>query len=301
MSEKERRITAYHEMGHALVAHYLDHTDPVHKISVISRGQALGYTISLPTEDKFLTTRAELSDTMAMTLGGRAAEELVFDEVTTGASNDLEKVTATAKQMVMRFGMSEKLGPRVFGHDHGQPFLGREFSSEPDYSDEIAREIDDEIRRIVEEAHQSARDILGAAPREARRRVGGPAQARDDRARAVHRPARRQARGRGLRARRGASVPVLPPAPEAPERRPERGSVPLPRPGLAGGTAEMRSDDPRACRAVGLRRPFDLGPAREFLARSSPSLLWHGPRSSGPRSPLGGRLWQPASPAARRP
>ena len=160
MSEKERRITAYHEMGHALVAHFLENTDPVHKISVISRGQALGYTISLPTEDKFLTTRAELPDTMAMTLGGRAAEEIVFSEVTTGASNDLEKVTATAKQMVMRFGMSEKLGPRVFGHDHGQPFLGREFSSEPDYSDEIAREIDDEIRRIVEEAHQSARDIL---------------------------------------------------------------------------------------------------------------------------------------------
>ncbi len=95
-----------------------------------------------------------------MTLGGRAAEELVFGEVTTGASNDIEKVTATAKQMVMRFGMSEKLGPRVFGHDHGQPFLGREFSSEPDYSDDIAREIDDEIRRMVEEAHQAARDIL---------------------------------------------------------------------------------------------------------------------------------------------
>ena len=95
-----------------------------------------------------------------MTLGGRAAEEIVFDEITTGASNDLEKVTATAKQMVMRFGMSEKLGPRVFGHDHGMPFLGREFSSEPDYSDEIAREIDDEIRRIVESAHQSAKDIL---------------------------------------------------------------------------------------------------------------------------------------------
>ena len=124
MSEKERRITAFHEMGHAIVAHFLENTDPVHKISVISRGQALGYTISLPTEDKFLTTRAELQDTMAMTLGGRAAEELVFGEVTTGASNDIEKVTATAKQMVMRFGMSEKLGPRVFGHDHGQPFLG---------------------------------------------------------------------------------------------------------------------------------------------------------------------------------
>jgi cell division protease FtsH len=97
---------------------------------------------------------------MAMTLGGRAAEELVFDEITTGASNDLEKVTATAKQMVMRFGMSERLGPRVFGHDRGQPFLGREMGSEPDYSDEIAREIDDEIRRIVENAHQTARDIL---------------------------------------------------------------------------------------------------------------------------------------------
>lgn len=160
MSEKERRITAFHEMGHAIVGHYLEHTDPVHKISVISRGQALGYTISLPTEDKFLTTRAELKDTMAMTLGGRAAEEIVFGEVTTGASNDIEKVTATAKQMVMRFGMSEKLGPRVFGHDHGQPFLGREFSSEPDYSDDVAREIDGEIRRIVEEAHQVARDIL---------------------------------------------------------------------------------------------------------------------------------------------
>src|SRR5881275_1159326 len=160
MGEKERLITAYHEMGHAIVGHFLQHTDPVHKISVISRGQALGYTISLPTEDKFLTTRAELSDTMAMTLGGRAAEEIVFSEVTTGASNDLEKVTATAKQMVMRFGMSEKLGPRVFGHDHGQPFLGREFSSEPDYSDEIAREIDDEIRRIVEMAHVQAKSIL---------------------------------------------------------------------------------------------------------------------------------------------
>jgi cell division protease FtsH len=160
MSEKERLITAYHEMGHAIVGHYLEHSDPVHKISIISRGQALGYTISMPQEDKFLTTKAELTDNMAMTLGGRAAEEIVFGEITTGASNDLEKVTATAKQMVMRFGMSEKLGPRVFGHDHGQPFLGREFSAEPDYSDEIAREIDDEIRRIVESAHQSAQALL---------------------------------------------------------------------------------------------------------------------------------------------
>ena len=160
MSEKERLVTAYHELGHAIVGHLLPNSDPVHKVSIISRGQALGYTISLPTEDKFLTTRAELNDTMAMTLGGRAAEEIVFGEITTGASNDLEKVTETAKQMVMRFGMSERLGPRVFGHDRSMPFLGREFSAEPDYSDEVAREIDDEVRRIVEDAHQTSKDIL---------------------------------------------------------------------------------------------------------------------------------------------
>jgi cell division protease FtsH len=160
MGDKERLITAYHEMGHALVGHFLPNCDPVHKISIINRGQALGYTISMPSEDKFLTSRSELQDTMAMTLGGRAAEEIIFGEITTGASNDLEKVTATAKQMVMRFGMSEKLGPRVFGHDHGQPFLGREFASEPDYSDEIASEIDAELRRLVENAHQLAHRVL---------------------------------------------------------------------------------------------------------------------------------------------
>jgi cell division protease FtsH len=239
MSEKERRITAYHEMGHALVAHFLDNTDPVHKISVISRGQALGYTISLPTEDKFLTTRAELQDTMAMTLGGRAAEELVFSEVTTGASNDIEKVTATAKQMVMRFGMSEKLGPRVFGHDQGQPFLGREYSSEPDYSDDVAREIDDEIRRVVEEAHQSARNILE--------------QHRDDLTHTSEILLNRETiereefiqllEGKSELEVFGPDEPVLPSGsePEAVEepaaRKPDRGPAPLPRPGLAGGGA----------------------------------------------------------------
>jgi cell division protease FtsH len=160
LTEKERVVTAYHEMGHALVGHFLPNADPVHKISVVSRGQALGYTISMPSEDKFLTTKAQLEDGMAMTLGGRAAEEIIFDEITTGAANDLEKVTQTAKQMTMRFGMSERLGPRVLGHNQGAPFLGRDMHSEPDYSDEIAREIDAEIRRIIEEAHQRARDIL---------------------------------------------------------------------------------------------------------------------------------------------
>jgi cell division protease FtsH len=147
-------------MGHAIVGHFLENSDPVHKISIISRGQALGYTISLPAEDKFLTTKSELTDTMAMTLGGRAAEEIVFGEITTGASNDLEKVTATAKQMVMRFGMSEKLGPRSFGRDGGQPFLGRQLSLAPDYSDDAAARIDQEIGRIVKAAHRRATGIL---------------------------------------------------------------------------------------------------------------------------------------------
>jgi cell division protease FtsH len=160
MSEKERLITAYHELGHAIVGHLLPNSDPVHKVSIISRGQALGYTISLPREDRYLTTKATLMSQMAMTLGGRAAEELVFHEVTTGAANDIEKVTHTAKQMIMRFGMSEKLGPRVLGHNQGAPFLGRDMHSEPDYSDDIARDIDAEIRRIIDEAHQRARDIL---------------------------------------------------------------------------------------------------------------------------------------------
>jgi cell division protease FtsH len=161
ISEKEKAITAYHEMGHALVGHFLEFTDPVHKISVVSRGQALGYTISLPTEDKFLTTKQELMDTLSMTLGGRAAEEVVFSEITTGAANDLEKATATAKQMIMRYGMSEELGPRTLGHDQSMPFLGREFQQQADYSEEIAKQIDDEIRRIIEEAHQRAKDLLG--------------------------------------------------------------------------------------------------------------------------------------------
>jgi cell division protease FtsH len=159
-SEKERKITAYHEMGHALVGYYLDETDEVHKISIVSRGQALGYTISLPREDRYLTTKGTLLAQMAMTLGGRAAEELVFHEVTTGAANDLEKVTHTAKQMVMRFGMSEKLGPRVLGRDTDMPFLGREMGASPDYSDEVARQIDDEIRRVIEESHDVAISVL---------------------------------------------------------------------------------------------------------------------------------------------
>jgi cell division protease FtsH len=239
MSDKERRITAYHEMGHAIVGHYLEHSDPVHKISVISRGQALGYTISLPAEDKFLTTRAELTDTMAMTLGGRAAEEIVFGEITTGASNDLEKVTQTAKQMVMRFGMSEKLGPRVFGHEHAQPFLGREFSSEPDYSDEIAREIDDEIRRIVEGAHQAAKDILG----EHRASLATISEILIKRETLEREQFEALLDGQSEEDVFGAEAPPppeLPQPPGTPERAGRDVPRPLPRPGLAGGAAEAR-------------------------------------------------------------
>src|SRR6266540_3588869 len=159
-TEEERKITAYHELGHAIVGYYLDQESDVHKISIIGRGQALGYTISLPREDRYLTTKRNLMANLATTLGGRAAEEIVFNEVTTGAANDLEKVTHTSKQMVMRFGMSEKLGPRVLGRGHDQPFLGRELGAEPDYSEEVAREIDDEIRRIIEEAHSTAQQVL---------------------------------------------------------------------------------------------------------------------------------------------
>ncbi|HZU61555.1 MAG TPA: cell division protein FtsH, partial [Solirubrobacteraceae bacterium] len=219
--------------------HYLPNSDPIHKISVISRGQALGYTISLPGEDKFLTTRAELLDNMAMTLGGRAAEEIVFDEVTTGASNDLEKVTQTAKQMVMRFGMSEKLGPRVFGHDHGQPFLGREFSAEPDYSDEIAREIDDEIRRIVEAAHVQAKDILT----QYRTSLAKLSEILIKRETIEKEQFEALLRGQteeevfGSEAPPPPEIPIPPPAP-ASDRAGREAPRPLPRPGLAGGTAE---------------------------------------------------------------
>jgi cell division protease FtsH len=160
ISEEERKIIAYHEMGHALVGFYLEYTDEVHKITIVSRGQALGLTVSLPSQDRYLTTRRAIMDEMAMTLGGRAAEEIVFGEVTTGDANDLERVTASAKRMIMRWGMSEKLGPRVLGRDNDMPFLGRDMGSSPDYSEEIAREIDDEIRRVIEEAHEMASKTL---------------------------------------------------------------------------------------------------------------------------------------------
>jgi cell division protease FtsH len=160
ISEKEKEITAYHEAGHAIVGALLPEADPVHKITIIPRGQALGVTMSLPTEDRFMMSRGQLMAQLAMMLGGRAAERVVFEEITTGASNDLERVTQTARQMVTRFGMSEKLGPMALGHQQGQVFMGRDFNNQPDYSDEIAFQIDKEIRRIVDESYDTAEDLL---------------------------------------------------------------------------------------------------------------------------------------------
>jgi cell division protease FtsH len=160
MSDKEKKTIAYHEGGHALVAHALPNADPVHKITILSRGQALGYTMTLPMEDKFLASRSEMLDQLAMLLGGRTAEELVFHEPTTGAANDIEKATSIARKMVTEYGMSERLGARKFGEGNGEPFLGREMSHSRDYSEEIASAIDDEVRRLIESAHDIAWEIL---------------------------------------------------------------------------------------------------------------------------------------------
>ena len=160
LSEKERKIIAYHEGGHALVGHAMPNADPVHKITIIPRGRALGYTQALPTEDKVLVTRAEMWDQLAMLLGGRTAEELVFHEPTTGAANDIEKASEIARGMVTQYGMSEKLGARKFGSGDSEPFLGMERSHARDYSEEIASAIDDEVRRLIESAHDEAWEVL---------------------------------------------------------------------------------------------------------------------------------------------
>jgi cell division protease FtsH len=160
ISDREKRVIAFHEGGHALVAHALPNTDPVHKISIIPRGRALGYTLTLPTEDKFLVTRSELVDELAMLLGGRTAEELIFADPTTGAQNDIDRATTIARQMVTEFGMSDSLGPMRFGHPQGEVFLGRDFTSTPDYSDEVAASIDTEVRGLIEAAHAVALEVL---------------------------------------------------------------------------------------------------------------------------------------------
>ncbi|MFQ5855127.1 MAG: ATP-dependent zinc metalloprotease FtsH [Anaerolineae bacterium] len=160
ISEEEREIIAYHEAGHALVMHRLANCDPVHKVSIVSRGMALGYTMPLPQEDRYLRNKAKFEDDLAGLLGGRAAEEIVFGDVTTGASNDLERVTKMARSMVTQYGMSEKLGPLQFGEKEELVFLGREIGEQRNYSEAVAHEIDLEIKRIVTDAHERAKAVL---------------------------------------------------------------------------------------------------------------------------------------------
>jgi cell division protease FtsH len=160
ISAEEKRIVAYHEAGHAIVGHVLPNTDPVHKVTIVARGMAGGYTMALPQEDRTLMSRGKFLDDLAFTLGGRAAEEIAFSDITSGASNDLERVTKMARTMVTRLGMSDQLGPMVYGQKEELIFLGREISEQRDYSEAVAEMIDQEVRRIVNEAHERARAIL---------------------------------------------------------------------------------------------------------------------------------------------
>lgn len=160
ITDEEKRVIAYHEAGHALVMRMLPNCDPVHKVSIISRGMALGFTMHLPEDDRYLERRSKFIDDLSGLLGGRAAEEIVFQDVTTGAANDLERATDVARAMVTRYGMSEKLGPRTFGNREELVFLGREISEQRNYSEEVAEQIDSEVKRIITSAYERSKDIL---------------------------------------------------------------------------------------------------------------------------------------------
>jgi cell division protease FtsH len=160
ISDEEKRIIAYHEAGHALVMRMLPNCDPVYKVSIIARGMAGGYTLALPEDDRYLQRKSKFMDDLAGLLGGRGAEEIVFGDVTTGASNDLERATNIARAMVTRYGMSDKLGPRTFGDREELVFLGREISEQRNYSEEVAEDIDNEVKRIITTAFSRAKEIL---------------------------------------------------------------------------------------------------------------------------------------------
>lgn len=160
ISDKEKRLTAYHEGGHTLVGMLLDNTDPVHKVTIIPRGRAGGYTLSLPKEDRYYATRSEMLDELKVLLGGRVAEALVLKEISSGASNDLQRATSLARQMICEYGMSPELGPMTFGHRQDQVFLGRDIGRDKDYSEEVAAKIDKEIRKLIDEAYQKTESLL---------------------------------------------------------------------------------------------------------------------------------------------
>ena len=170
MSDKEKRVTAYHEAGHALTAWAMPNLDPVHKVTILPRGRSLGHTLVLPLEDRYTQTRAEILDQLVYALGGRAAEELVFHEPTTGASNDIEKATELARAMVTEYGMSAKLGAVKYGTGDAEPFLGRDYGHQRDYSEDIAADIDAEVRDLIEARARRGVGDPGPVPRRPRRR-----------------------------------------------------------------------------------------------------------------------------------
>jgi cell division protease FtsH len=216
ISDDEKRVIAYHEGGHALVGHALPHADPIHKVSIIPRGRALGWTLALPEQDKYLVTRSELRDQLTMLMGGRTAEELIFHDPTTGAQNDIERASQIARSMVTEYGMSDLIGPQQLGHKNGEVFLGRDLGHQPNYSEEVAARIDAEVRRLIDEAHIEALDILTENRKVLDRlanalveketldtpevmEVLGPVTKRPSRTRPAAAPARNQARRRVAR------------------------------------------------------------------------------------------------------
>ena len=247
MNDKEKLITAYHEGGHALAAASMRHTDPVTKVTILPRGRALGYTMVLPIEDKYSITRNELLDQLAYAMGGRVAEEIVFHDPTTGASNDIEKATATARKMVTEFGMSASVGAVKLGQSGGEVFLGRDMGHQRDYSEELAEKVDIEVRA----AHRAGarRGLAGAEreprhPRQARRRADREGDARPQ-------PARRDLRGRQEAPR----APAVALERQAPDQRPAADQVPDRRrrstraPSTAASTRADSAGEPAAARS----------------------------------------------------
>ena len=194
MSEKDKLVTAYHESGHVIVGHVLAHADPIHKVSIVARSRSLGLTFTLP-EDKYNHSRSELRDAMAMCLGGRSAEELIFEEPTTGAENDIEKATTIARAMVTEYGMSDLLGPQKLGQKSGEVFLGRDFGHEANYSEQVAASIDAEVRRMIDEAPRAGPQHPHAAPCDPRRVGRGPGRKGDPRRRGPQWPSSARCRG----------------------------------------------------------------------------------------------------------
>jgi cell division protease FtsH len=233
-SVRENEMVAYHESGHALVAYKLQDFDPLYKITIVSRGMAGGYTLALPEEDRHINTKAYLEKRLAMALGGHAAEEIIFGEMSTGPSDDISKVTKLARAMVTRYGMSERLGPRTFGQKEELIFLGREISEQRDYSEKVAEEIDDEVRRIIDRAHELARSIL----RENRAKLEQLAQKLLEVETLEGEPLltlmQSPTDGEQPVEEELAPPPSTPPPPE-PETRPEERPKGRPRPGLAWG------------------------------------------------------------------